>query len=138
MCPESETPLEEGYVLVIDDDKDICDAITDALALFGIRTESARDGQQALDRLRSGPPPSVIMLDLMMPVMDGWQFRAAQVADPALASIPVVILSGQGRMLEHAAKLNAKEVLLKPIDLQELLAVVRPHLPAQRREPSSL
>jgi CheY-like chemotaxis protein len=69
--------------------------------------------------------PSVILLDLMMPVMDGWQFRTEQLRDPALAAIPVILISADGTVREKAAALSAAAFLRKPIDVEQLLALVR-------------
>ena len=81
-------------VLLVEDDIDVREAVADTLDEAGYRVSPARNGQEALDMLRSGAvQPRVILLDLMMPVMDGWQFREEQLRDPALASIPVVALS---------------------------------------------
>ena len=66
------------------------------LAMFGFRIETACDGAEALRYLRTHPPPCLIILDLRMPGMNGWQFRDEQRSDPALANIPVIVCSGEG------------------------------------------
>jgi CheY-like chemotaxis protein len=81
----------------------------------------AANGRQALDLLRSGERPSCILLDLMLPVLDGWQFRREQQRDPALADIPVVMVSTADR----AACLRTSGHVRKPFQPEELLAAIR-------------
>src|SRR5437870_239170 len=76
------------------------------LELEGFEVQTAANGRQALDTLAAGPPACVIVLDLMMPVMDGWQFRDAQARDPRLSSIPVVVVTAAGSR-EHVAPIDA-------------------------------
>ena len=83
------------------------------------------DGMEALERLRSEKtPPAVILLDMMMPVMDGWAFRDEQQRDPQLAEIPVVVFSAQGNVKEMASEVSASAYLKKPVMLKELLAIL--------------
>jgi CheY-like chemotaxis protein len=116
--------MAERCVLVVDDDADICEVIQTILELNGYSVRTARDGLDALAQLRSGARPALIILDLMMPRMNGLQFRAEQERDPALSAIPVVILSGDGRAESKAAALGL-EGLRKPVDLERLLATVQ-------------
>ena len=115
--------LENG-VLLIDDDADIRAIVAQVLELEGYRVHTACDGAQALKNMRLGPPPRLILLDLMMPGMNGWQFRRAQLADPTLATIPVVVLSGGGGLSAEPDDIGAAGFLRKPIDLTTLLEVV--------------
>jgi CheY-like chemotaxis protein len=108
-------------ILVVDDDVDIRDAITVVLQGEGYRVASAANGRDALDYLHRAEPPDLVLLDLMMPVMDGWQFRREQKRDPALASIPVVVISSAG----SAPALGAAEFLQKPVAFDQLLRTVR-------------
>jgi CheY-like chemotaxis protein len=112
-------------VLVVDDDADILEATQMVLEHTGHRVLTATDGQQALELLRAGQRPCLILLDLMMPVMDGWRFRAEQERDAALAEIPVVVLSGDGDAPNKASALHAAEHITKPISLDKLLELVR-------------
>jgi CheY-like chemotaxis protein len=112
-------------VLVVEDDFDLCDALVPILEYDGHRVVSAANGREALDRLHEMAPPSLILLDLMMPVMDGEQFRAEQLRDPALASIPVVVLSAHAHAEERAARIGAVACLRKPFDVDVLLEQVR-------------
>src|SRR3982074_3818832 len=83
-------------ILVVEDDPDIRAALTQILSDDGYAVATAANGQEAIDHLRRTSPPALILLDLMMPVMDGWQFRSHQKQDPALKSIPVVIVTADG------------------------------------------
>lgn len=112
-------------VLVVEDDFDIRGVIRIALEAEGYTVATAENGREALDYLKAVGLPRLILLDLMMPVMDGWEFRAAQQADPAWASVPVVVISADGRVSEKAQALGAAGGLTKPIDLDALLDTVR-------------
>jgi CheY-like chemotaxis protein len=118
---------QPGRVLVVDDDADIRDSIADILELRGYEVARAANGREALDHLRRGPQPCVILLDLMMPVLNGWEFREQQIGDAALASVPVVVISGDGSVDQKAAKIGAQDYLRKPLELSAILDVVRRH-----------
>ncbi|WP_437511764.1 response regulator [Sorangium sp. So ce1099] len=113
-------------ILVVDDDPDIRETLAELLQEEGYAVSSAAHGGEALCALRTDPRPGLILLDLMMPIMDGWQFRAEQKKDPELASIPVVIISATGRD-EFVSSLGAAQFLKKPINLEQLLAAVEQH-----------
>ena len=104
--------------MVVDDDHDILEAMTIVLEASGYRVVVFRDGAGALDVLRRGVRPALIILDLMMPGMDGWTFRAEQRRDAELAAIPVVILSGDQDAVRRASDLEVAAGLCKPIDVQ--------------------
>ena len=93
------------------------------LTLEGFVATTVANGREALEYLRQGDRPDIILLDLMMPVMDGWEFRRKQQSDPALATVPVVVLSA----LHHrrAADVDAVAFLKKPLDFDRLLELVR-------------
>ncbi len=111
--------------MVVEDDADISDAIAATLDDHGYGVLVAANGQDALDKLRaSAAPPRLILLDLMMPVMDGWQFRAAQKTEPALSRIPIVLLSAHVDARNAADQLGALAWLKKPVDLKALLRIV--------------
>lgn len=115
-------------MLVVDDDRDIRDVLTDALEAEGYRVVTAADGQDALDWLRSGAArPCVILLDLMMPRLDGIQFRTELLNDPQLAVLPVVVLSADPSIISTAKSLNFAGSLRKPVPLEALLAAVHAH-----------
>jgi CheY-like chemotaxis protein len=118
-----------GPILVVDDDTDLREALGEVLAEGGWAPRLVENGRAALDLLHAGARPRLILLDLSMPEMTGWQFRAEQLRDEALRSIPVVVLTAS-RILDRAA-LAASEVLSKPVGIHELLAAVeRNALPA--------
>ena len=124
-------------VLVIDDDRGLRDAIEVLLQLEGYGVATAGEGQQALDRLRDGLDPCVILLDVMMPVKDGWQFRREQVQDPNLARIPVILCSGSEDTDEHARALGLTHRLRKPVGYEELLALVAHYCAHERSRPAA-
>ena len=109
-------------VFIVEDDGDTREMLGRFLELEGYRVETAANGKLALERLNSGVGACVILLDLMMPVMDGWQFRQAQIRDAALANIPVIVVSAAGR--DRLDKIQADAYLSKPVDLDELLGKV--------------
>ncbi|MGZ3404969.1 MAG: response regulator [Polyangia bacterium] len=118
-----------GTVLLVEDDEDIRHTVTEILSEEGFTVVGAADGDDAMRYLRNcAEPPRLILLDLMMPVMDGWAFRAAQLADPRLAKIPVVILSAATDVRRHAAQLHADDYLGKPLDVPRLLAAIERHI----------
>jgi CheY-like chemotaxis protein len=114
-----------ALVVVVDDDFDIRAMLTMVLEIEGYRVLAAANGRDALEKLRDRPSPSLIVLDLMMPVMNGAQFRAAQRSSPELAAVPVVVLTGDGATAEMSATLDACAWLRKPIKLDTLLTTIR-------------
>ena len=114
----------QGIVMVVEDDRDLREMIRHALELQGHQVVEAADGREALDKLRQGTIPGLILLDLMMPGMDGWSFRAAQTSDPALATVPVVLISAHGQLDQHAAALQADGFFRKPVNISSLLNTV--------------
>lgn len=111
------------YILVVDDDFGIREVITEYLGDEGYTVIGVGDGRAALDRLQAGDQPCVILLDLNMPIMTGWEFRSMQLQDPALAGIPVIIISADRAMLA-ATNLSAVDYFGKPIDFPRLTSVV--------------
>ena len=114
-------------VLIVEDHPELRRTLTDLLQEAGYAVTSAADGQEALAGLRNAPPPDLILLDLMMPVMDGWEFRRRQRQDGALAAIPVVVISGGETPSHSPGFVDAASYLLKPIDFDVLLATVARH-----------
>ena len=112
-------------MLVIDDDPSICSALSEVLREEGFEVASATNGREALDLLRGGPAPSAILLDLMMPVMDGWDFRQVQLQDPGLRDIPVVVVTAAGFSPSTIrTQFGAVALIPKPVPLIELLNVL--------------
>jgi CheY-like chemotaxis protein len=127
-----------GTVLLVDDDPAILDAVSDFLSEEGFRVVVAPNGMDALRQLRAGLRPDVILLDVMMPVMDGWDFRALQLADPALRDIPVVVISASCFSLETIRhQLRTRDVFPKPIELGHFLQALRDACGLEKSEPSS-
>jgi CheY-like chemotaxis protein len=116
-------------VLVVDDDQDIREMLELVLQTHGWRVATASDGEDALRWLRGGERPCLILLDLMMPGMDGYAFRRAQLAEPQLAEIPTVVLTGAGKPPPDTLGLD---VLIKPIELHTLLDCLARHCPELR------
>ena len=111
-------------ILVVEDDPEMRQEMSSALSAEGFKVELARDGYEALGRLHWGAPPDVIVLDLVLPPMAGWEFRAAQLADPELASIPVVAMSGDES--PQAKAVHADHYLGKPFDIGRVALGRRP------------
>jgi CheY-like chemotaxis protein len=123
----ADVPSNAGpLVMVVDDDEDIRTTVSEILEREGYRVVGFGDGRAAMTYLPGRKPPGLILLDLMMPDMNGWQFRAEQVLNPALAAIPVVVITASGPT-EDSIDLGVS-VLAKPFESDALLAVVRRHL----------
>jgi DNA-binding response OmpR family regulator len=111
-------------VLIVDDDPALCEMMAQLLTEEGFETDVACNGQDALDKAHDNPP-RVIVLDMRMPVMDGWAFRAHQRYCVTLGTIPVVILSGAPSA--RLRNVGAAVTLQKPVQFDELVAAVRAH-----------
>jgi CheY-like chemotaxis protein len=120
---------DDPRILVVEDDEDAREAMVALLQMKGYRAVPAGNGQEALDYLRRAPVPDLIILDLWMPVMDGWQFRSEQVKDPRLKNVPVIVVTA----LSDRADVDANEVIIKPVDVNRLLTTVSQYC---RREPT--
>jgi CheY-like chemotaxis protein len=113
-------------ILIVDDDCDVRQLVGELLEEEGYAVEGVPNGEAALELIRGGVRPALILLDLMMPGMDGWGFRHEQLRDPALRQIPVVIASASGYSRESIdTELAPAEFLPKPYQAENLLAVVR-------------
>lgn len=110
-------------VLIVEDDADLREMMAQLLTLEGFDAEAVANGRDALDYLKRVDPPDLILLDLMMPVMDGWEFRRLQREDPAIAKVPVVVLSALDD--KRALELEGTAFLKKPLDFDHLLELVR-------------
>jgi CheY-like chemotaxis protein len=110
--------------MIVEDDADTRSALASILRCEGYPVMSACDGREALELLRAGARPDVILLDLMMPVMSGADFRVAQLADPALADIPVVVLTAEGGFRDAARLLGAADAFAKPFEVEALLSTI--------------
>jgi CheY-like chemotaxis protein len=114
---------EEPRILIVEDDDSAREALSDCLEMEGFRVASARNGKEALDYLHRSPLPKIILLDLYMPVMTGWEFREAQKKDAAIAKIPVVVVTAFGSGITK--QIDADVIMHKPLDLDRLLSVIR-------------
>jgi CheY-like chemotaxis protein len=129
MTMPADRKKDDPRILVVEDDEDAREAMVALLQMKGYRAVSAGNGKEALDYLHRAPVPDLIILDLWMPVMDGWQFRSEQVQDPRLAKIPVIVVTA----LSDRADVDANEVIIKPVDVNRLLTTVSHYC---RREPT--
>jgi CheY-like chemotaxis protein len=111
-------------ILVVEDDDDIREVMQEALVAEGFLVDVARDGLDALGKLEVGAPP-LVLLDMMMPRMDGETFLEALRGRPAVANTPVVVVSGNAAAREKAGKFKAVACLVKPFELDEMLGLVR-------------
>ena len=130
-CAQSAEHLAGGHalvqkstqrVLVVDDDQDIRDALCELLRDEGYEVIAVANGEEALTYLKAGNLPCVILLDLMMPVMDGWEFRRQQTSDPELSKIPVIVITAAGGL--RARSIAVEKVLAKPLHLEQVLDVL--------------
>jgi CheY-like chemotaxis protein len=112
-------------VLVVDDDEDIRELLRVALTADGYRVAGVPNGRDALHYLRSHAETCMIVLDLILPVMDGAQFRRAQLLDRSLAWIPLVVMSAAVDADRRARELGARHLLRKPLDLDEVRRTLR-------------
>jgi CheY-like chemotaxis protein len=112
-------------ILVVEDDIDIRESIAYLLQDEGYEVACAGDGREALSYLHDGHTPSLILLDMMMPGMDGIEFREAQQQEPDLASIPVVALSASDALVRHARTMGAAAALEKPFHVEQLFDVIK-------------
>ena len=110
-------------ILIVEDDRDMREMMAQLLTLEGFRASTAANGRDALEYLQRGDLPDLILLDLMMPVMDGWEFRRLQREDPALANLPVIVLSALDP--SRVAEFGETVFLTKPLDFDRLLELVR-------------
>jgi CheY-like chemotaxis protein len=116
-------------IMIVDDDGNIREALAELLAEEGYTVREVANGREAVDRLRceSEPVPCLIIVDLMMPVMDGRYFCAEVRNDPDLADIPLVVISGDSRLGERAGEYEAEAYLQKPLDTGRLLSTISTH-----------
>jgi CheY-like chemotaxis protein len=116
-------------LMIVDDDDDLRQTLANVIAAHGYKVTAFGDARAALAALEDGQTPFLILLDLMMPAMSGWEFRAAQLKNAALASIPVVVVTAANVASHDMPTLPDVEILRKPFDLDRLLTVIeRYHL----------
>jgi CheY-like chemotaxis protein len=123
----SVSPPEPHRVLVVEDDSDLRESLCMLLEMEGFLTAGAGNGLEALDYLSTQPPPCVILLDLMMPKMNGFEFRARQLADTVLAKVPTIILSAISPDQQRQELQSAADYLAKPVRPAQLAQAIRRH-----------
>lgn len=116
---------EVAKILVVEDDADLGEVVCEILTISGYRASHAVDGIDALQMLRAGDLPDLILLDLMMPRMDGWEFREALLRNKKLKDIPVIVFSA---VTEIAKPIKADRFLRKPVAPEVLLSAIPPLL----------
>ena len=122
---------KSAHILVVEDDPDIRESVVEILVDEGHVVTSAGDGREALDLLHSASPaPDLILLDLMMPVMSGYQFREEQLKLPAFAGIPVLVVTADVNARAKVESLKAAGFVQKPLKIQPLLDLVEQLLAA--------
>jgi len=118
------------YVLIVEDNQDVRETLVELLQSHGYDAVGAEHGRDALEKLDTlQAEPCVIVLDLMMPVMDGRAFRQAQLQKPSVSGVPVIVISAYDAPAQTLKELNPAAYLRKPINLRELVRVVRTHCP---------
>lgn len=123
-------PPKNKSILLIEDDGDIRQTVAEVLQQEGFEVECAGDGQEALQKLRDLPKPGLILLDIAMPIKDGFQFRREQEQDPRVADIPVVIMSADSHVQAKQMKTGARGYLKKPFEISTLIDTVKSLLAA--------
>jgi CheY-like chemotaxis protein len=114
-------------VLIVEDDADTRETLETLLHLHGLDVQSVENGQEALDLLlATEKPPCVVLMDLMMPVLSGWQLRERMLADDRLRRIPVIVMSATA---DSSTTLEAAAVLPKPVDFEALCRMVKEYCP---------
>jgi CheY-like chemotaxis protein len=121
--PRQRAARHRQRILVVDDDRDLRELLAAVLSTAGYEVLTAENGAAALSVLRT-VLPDLIILDLMMPVMNGWQFREAQTALPDYARIPVICLSGHHAARHQATVLGISSCVVKPFEIDDLIEVV--------------
>jgi CheY-like chemotaxis protein len=112
-------------VLIVEDEPDTLEAVSELLEGEGVPTLKARNGQEALAVLREGPPPALILLDVKMPVMDGVEFLKHAIQDPKISTIPIAIVTASASVEELPPRPRDAGFFIKPLNFERLLRVVR-------------
>lgn len=116
--------MEKKNILIVEDDLAIRILLSDCLSQEGHHVATAIDGSKALEYLSQNPPPCLILLDLMMPIMDGMEFRSIQLQNPLFAKIPVIVITAGIFTEKQINLLQAKAYLKKPFDIDKLIELV--------------
>jgi CheY-like chemotaxis protein len=117
---QSVTTAPNRAILIVDDDATATDSLLDILTAEGYSVSTAKNGKEALGHLRSAPLPRLIILDLFMPEMDGWEFRREQLKDANLRDIPVVVMTGASVY----AGIDVNVIVHKPLDVARFISLI--------------
>jgi CheY-like chemotaxis protein len=117
-----------AHILVVEDDEDCRECLKYYLEKEGLGVSCAANGREALDRLRTEPLPNLILLDLMMPAMNGWEFLVHRQEQPTLATIPIVVITSLSRYAASVPAAKIVDFVDKPVDFDDLISKVRRHL----------
>jgi CheY-like chemotaxis protein len=128
------TMTSAEHILVVEDDRELRETLCEALEMEGYVAIGAENGRAALRHLAAGARPCLILLDLMMPVMDGWAFRQELLKDPARAAIPVVVMTAATPA--RAAAVDSRAILYKPLHMGAVVDLVQEHCPDGAARPS--
>lgn len=123
-------------VLIVEDDADVRETMAEVLESEGFAVQSAREGREALELLHGGARPDLILLDLMMPGMNGWELRAELDQQRDLAAIPVIVVSAMDPGPDRGSVLRAAGFLKKPFTLSSLLTAIEGASPECAQRPS--
>jgi two-component system, chemotaxis family, chemotaxis protein CheY len=123
-------------VLLVDDDVDILDAFGTLLTVNGVDVDLAHSAFAALGKLQSGPTPCLVLLDIRMPGMSGWDLWNWMQREPTTAGVPVVMISGDGYSRTAAQSRGVLDVLLKPVDVNQVLQLIERHCSVQHAAPA--
>lgn len=122
---EAKRPTSPRLILLVEDDFVLRSALSELLIAEGFRVECAADGREALRRLDRMPPPDLILLDIMLPYLDGFELRALQKRSPLVANIPVLVISAYDLDPQSVYELGLPPPFRKPLDLPKLLSSIR-------------
>jgi CheY-like chemotaxis protein len=117
------------HILVVEDDRELRDSLCEALRMEGYTVVCVEHGAAALRHLQTGARPCVILLDLMMPIMDGWTFRKTLLADQDLAAIPIIVMTAATPA--RLTGMDSQTVLYKPLQMDAVVSVVQEHCPGE-------
>ena len=118
--------MSEKTILIIDDEEDLRETLKLSVELEGYQCYTAADGKEGLEALARIPTPCVIFLDLMMPVMNGWQFLSELRGHPSLGQIPVAVLTA---FIKLTGAIPAGDIIRKPVEIDALLGIVKKYCP---------
>lgn len=113
--------LNTKSILIVEDDKSICDILKEILIDEGYNVSTAQNGKEALEYLQNNTHPDLILLDVMMPIMDGITFRKAQLNNPQISQIPVIIMSADINIVSKIDSLNNQGFIKKPLEIDDLI-----------------